>query len=152
MLREIRCDKFLENGVVRPPIVFHPGLNVVLGNEQGANSIGKSTFLLIVDFAFGGNDYPQKATDVLRNIKDHRIDFIFEFNNTRYYFSRSTDTFQTVACCNSNFEEQNTINIDDFRDWLAQQYGINQEGLTFRNAVSRFFEYINAEILTKNGL
>ena len=42
MLREIICDKFKEK-----KIEFHDGLNVVLGDEQGSNSIGKSTFLMI---------------------------------------------------------------------------------------------------------
>ena len=53
MLLEIFCDKFVENDQVRPAVKFHKGLNVVLGNELGANSIGKSTFLLAIDFAFG---------------------------------------------------------------------------------------------------
>ena len=35
-------------------IVFNSGLSVVLGTNTGDNSIGKSTFLLIVDFVFGG--------------------------------------------------------------------------------------------------
>ena len=61
MLFEISCDKFLENGQVRPAVKFHKGLNVVLGTELRANSIGKSTFLLIIDFVFGGNDYVKKA-------------------------------------------------------------------------------------------
>ena len=60
MLLEIYCDKFLENGNIRPAIEFHNGLNVVLGDELGANSIGKSTFLLVVDFIFGGDDYVKK--------------------------------------------------------------------------------------------
>ena len=44
MLREIYCDKFYQK-----QIVFNPGLSVVLGTNTGDNSIGKSTFLLIVD-------------------------------------------------------------------------------------------------------
>ena len=51
MLVEVRCDEFKDDGIVRPPIRFHPGLNVVLGTARGTNSIGKSTFLMILDFA-----------------------------------------------------------------------------------------------------
>ncbi len=50
MLREIYCDKFHQKR-----IVFNPGLSVVLGTNTGDNSIGKSTFLLIVDYVFGGS-------------------------------------------------------------------------------------------------
>lgn len=61
MLYEIECDQFAEtiNGqrVPRGRIRFRPGLNTVLGDKQGENSIGKSTFLLAVDFCFGGGDY-----------------------------------------------------------------------------------------------
>ena len=56
MLIRIQCDKFMSNGVVRPPIEFHPGLNAVLGDENRLNSIGKSTLLMIIDFVFGGDD------------------------------------------------------------------------------------------------
>ena len=61
MLVEISCDKFIDAGSVRAPITFSKGLNVVLGTETGTNSIGKSTFLLILDFVFGGEDYLTRA-------------------------------------------------------------------------------------------
>ena len=47
MLTEIICDKFIQE-----KIVFKNGLNVVLGDEESSNSIGKSTLLLIIDFIF----------------------------------------------------------------------------------------------------
>ena len=52
MLTEIFCDKFKQKR-----ITFRNGLNVVLGDDNATNSIGKSTFLLIVDFVFGGDTY-----------------------------------------------------------------------------------------------
>ena len=52
MLHEICCDQFYQK-----QIVFNPGLSVVLGTNTGDNSIGKSTFLLIVDYVFGGSTY-----------------------------------------------------------------------------------------------
>lgn len=39
MLKEIICSKFKQS-----KIEFHKGLNVILGDELGSNSIGKSTF------------------------------------------------------------------------------------------------------------
>lgn len=140
MLREIVCDKFVENGKVRPPIEFHKGLNVILGNELGANSIGKSTFLLVIDFVFGGNDYVKKATDVGNNIGEHTIFFAFEFNNCKYYFSRSTQKFQVVDEYNKGYKEKRReIPLDEYNKWLMEQYKITQEELTFRALVSRFF-------------
>ena len=41
MLKEISCDKFMMNGKVREPIRFHPGLNTIIGDSNGSNSIGK---------------------------------------------------------------------------------------------------------------
>ena len=47
MLTNIICEKFNKDNQT---ISFHRGLNVVLGDDNGANSIGKSTFLMIIDF------------------------------------------------------------------------------------------------------
>lgn len=57
MLKRITCDKFKTQ-----PEDFRPGLNVILGSSDGSNAIGKSTFLLILDFVFGGDNYrnPQR--------------------------------------------------------------------------------------------
>ena len=43
MLVEMKSPAFKEQGQERPPIVFKSGLNVVLGKEDGAMSIGKSS-------------------------------------------------------------------------------------------------------------
>lgn len=139
MLREIFCDRFVENNQVRPPVKFHEGLNVVLGNELGANSIGKSTFLLVIDFAFGGNDYVEKTTDIEKNIGMHTICFAFEFNNRIYRFSRSTQNFQTVNECDDGYAVKKEIPINEYKKWLSDQYRITQEDLSFRALVSRFF-------------
>ena len=79
MLVEVRCDKFVSNGKARGPIRFHAGLNAVLGDDNGSNSIGKSTFLMILDFVFGGSDYVKKCVDVQENVKEHTICFAFDF-------------------------------------------------------------------------
>ena len=50
MLKQIQSSVFRKG-----PIFFHEGLNTVLGDDQGSNSIGKSTLLMIVDFIFGGS-------------------------------------------------------------------------------------------------
>ncbi len=74
MLKEIVCSKFKQE-----KIEFHKGLNVVLGDELGSNFIGKSTFLMIIDYVYGGKDYVMKSTDVQRNVGNHIIKFAFSF-------------------------------------------------------------------------
>ena len=73
MLHEIYCEQFHQKR-----IVFNPGLSVVLGTNTGDNSIGKSTFLLIVDYVFGGSTYAG-ATDIIENVGPHDIYFSFVF-------------------------------------------------------------------------
>lgn len=67
MLHEIYCEQFHQKR-----IVFNPGLSVVLGTNAGDNSIGKSTFLLIVDYVFGGSTYAG-TTDIIENVGSHDI-------------------------------------------------------------------------------
>ena len=57
MLIEIYSPAFKENNNIRPVIQFKKGLNVIQGTQTGSNSIGKSSALLAIDFAFGGNSY-----------------------------------------------------------------------------------------------
>ena len=61
MLVEIRCDKFRTES-----ISFHKGLNVVLGDENATNSIGKSSLLMVIDFACGGNSLLTYNTDIVQ--------------------------------------------------------------------------------------
>ena len=86
MLIEMHSPVFKENGSERPPIRFGPGLNVVLGKENGENSIGKSSALLAIDFVFGGNAYLR--SDGVHHIGDHTIFFTFQFGGKDYYFAR----------------------------------------------------------------
>ena len=76
MLEEIKCEKFKQKS-----ISFKQGLNVVLGTNNGSNSIGKSTLLMIIDFVFGGDDYIYRCKEVRDAIGDHTIYFKFKFNN-----------------------------------------------------------------------
>jgi len=140
MLKSISCDKFLSNGKVREPIIFHTGLNTVLGSSDAKNSIGKSTFLMIIDFVFGGEDYLSKETkNSIANIGDHTINFSFEFENEQLYFSRSTNNPGFVNMCDSSYRIEKTISLDVYNNALANRYGLLENGLSLREAVGRFF-------------
>lgn len=147
MLAEIRCDKFLSSGNIRPPISFGMGLNAVIGTESGSNSIGKSTFLLIVDFTFGGDDYVLKSTDVQTQIGGHTIQFTFEFNGKKYFFSRNTLDHTIVSRCNENYETESEMPIKEYRNLLFELYGIQLPLISFRDIVGRYFRIYGRENL-----
>ena len=139
MLKEIYCDQFISNGKIRKPIQFHEGLNTILGSENGSNSIGKSTFLMILDFVFGGMDYIEKSTDVHKNVGPHRICFSFEFDGEMYYFARSTVSTREVDVCDGNYRAKKTITLDRYNDWLKSKYGMDRLDLSFRAVIGKFF-------------
>lgn len=147
MLAEIRCDKFLSNGTVRPPIKLNPGLNTILGSVSGSNSIGKSTFLMIIDFVFGGEDYIKKSRDVQLNVNIHSIEFMFIFDDEKHYFSRSTGVYTEVNICDESYKTVDTISVEKYTAMLAKFYHLDMEGITLRNAVGRFFRVYNRETL-----
>ena len=110
MLYEIECDKFAEkkNGefVPRGRIRFHEGLNTVLGDKKAENAIGKSTFLLALDFCFGGDDYlDNDINNVVSYVKTHTINFAFKFGDRIEYYKRSTLDPKKVVPCNQDYEQ-----------------------------------------------
>lgn len=133
MLYEIICDEFMQNRVE-----FHAGLNTVLGDDYGSNSIGKSTFLMIVDFVFGGKDYVMKSSDIQRNIGSHEIKFCFIFDKKRYFFSRNTNDLESVNKCDQNYNILSNISLDNYCEFLMEMYHISLYGISFRNIVGRF--------------
>ena len=152
MLREIRCDNFRTyNNAERDPIIFHPGLNVVLGSNDGKNSIGKSTFLMIIDFAFGGSDYVQKCIDVQEMVKEHTIKFCFEFEDGLHFYSRSTVDSKKVNRCDKNYEVIDTISKDAFCKELAKGYHVDDSLSSFRGIVSPYFRIYQRDNLDEKA-
>ncbi|RQO54668.1 hypothetical protein DBR47_21570 [Paucibacter sp. KBW04] len=130
MLREIRCEKFC-NRVVR----FHPGLNVVLGDENATNSIGKSTLLMLVDFVFGGSTLLDWNKDIVAELGHHHYDFAFEFSGELHRFRRETITPETLYVCDADYKVQSAIQLDEFNAFLKSAYGLAEPGQSFRAAV-----------------
>lgn len=142
MLVEIQCDKFIKHGEIREPITFHAGLNTVIGDDNGSNSVGKSTFLMILDFVFGGKDYVNKCLDVQENVGEHTINFTFVFDGVPYYFCRSNTDYKHVFRCDEHYvplPEDGQMTLDQYHAFLAEKYGTQmEEDLTWRGVVSRF--------------
>lgn len=138
MLIEMKSPAFKEKGKERPPIRFKEGLNVVLGKEDGAMSIGKSSSLLAIDFVFGGSTYVK--SDGVKHEGHHTIFFTFRFDGQEYYFARNTGSAETVYICDKNYElTGNQYTQEEYVNWLKKMYKMDFSGLSFRTARSSFF-------------
>ncbi len=139
MLKEVYSTAFKTyKGEIRKPITFFPGLNVVLGTNDAANSIGKSSFLMVLDYVFAGDDYINKCSDIQDNVKGHTICFAFENDGKMSYFSRSTLDNSHVNVCNAKYVAIETITITAYRKILAEMYETGCEDQTFRGMVSTY--------------
>ena len=149
MLIEVMCDKFISHGEPRGRISLHAGLNTILGSNSGSNSIGKSTFLMIIDFVFGGDDYVEKLADVQTEVGEHRICFAFQFTNGIYYFSRSNVDYKNVQKCDEDYRplEGGLISLSQYLSFLQTRYDMDLTGLSFRNAVGRSMRIYKRETL-----
>lgn len=146
MLKSISCDKFIQNGHQRPPIMFHSGLNTVLGTANATNSIGKSSFLMIIDFIFGGSDYLGKKTkDIVENVGHHVYKFEFQFGNEYFYFTRSTENPEIVNYCDVNYNIIQPMTLDEYKKRLARRYGLDNNGISLRDAIGPFFRIYHRE-------
>lgn len=130
MLKRIKCDKFRNK-----ELSFTNGLNVILGDDLATNSIGKTTALLIIDFVFGGSSYVKSNNDAIKNIGDHVFEFEFEFNDELFYFRRSTSSFNFVDVCDSNFEKQQEISLNEYKVFLRDNYNLKYLDNSFRSVV-----------------
>ena len=138
MLIEMKSPAFKEKGKERPVITFKEGLNVILGKNDGENSIGKSSAMLAIDFVFGGNTYLN--SDGVKHIGDHTIYFAFQFSGQKYYFCRNTAEAEKIFVCNANYGFTGDVwNKQAFADWLKVQYQIDFLELSFRITLSSFF-------------
>ena len=137
MLKLIYCNQFKKQ-----TISFNHGLNIVAGDSNGSNSIGKSSLLLAIDFVYGGSSY-YESEDIIKNVGHHSISFVFEFKGCEYYFRRYTDHPNTVELCDSKFIKQKEIDIEEFKDFLFTKYAITLPYLKWRDMVSLYFRIYN---------
>jgi hypothetical protein len=137
MLIEVSSKSFKSFGEIRPPIRFQYGLNTILGGQKGDNSIGKSSFLQIIDFVFGGNSY--LSSDAVYEVGKHSIEFTFEFSEKAYHFSRDTVKKESVYLCDSNYEPIKEWPLKKFTSFLFQGYHLDVVSGTFRDIISLYF-------------
>ncbi len=133
MLTEIRSDKF-RTAYVR----FGPGLNVILGDSNATNSIGKSTLLMVIDFAFGGDSLLDHNKDLVPELGHHDYFFTFNFEQESYHFRRGTFEPSVVYVCDENYEPSRAIDIEAYTALLKRSYSIELPDLSFRALVGLY--------------
>lgn len=133
MLIEIRSEKFRIN-----QIQFHAGLNVILGDSNATNSIGKSTMLMVIDFAFGGGDLLEHNSDVVKELGHHDYRFAFQFEDEVHRFCRDTSQPHIVYKCGPDFELGSPMSLDDYTSFLRAAYAVKLPDLSFRNLVGLY--------------
>ncbi|WP_175681487.1 DUF2326 domain-containing protein [Burkholderia cenocepacia] len=133
MLIEVRSSRF-RVGVV----FFHPGLNVVLGDKNATNSIGKSTMLMVVDFVFGGDSFLELNKDAIDALEHHDYEFCFCFDKVNFYFRRQTINPRIVFRCDEKYNAIEQIDIKDYSAWLKGCYLGQRDDVTFRQMVGLF--------------
>ena len=132
MLKEIRCSHLIEK-----KLEFNSGLNVLTGPDDGANSIGKSSVLMLLDFAFAGDDFIKKCSDVIENVGIVTVEMDFSFNDDMYSFSRSTNDPKAIVFLSEKGEPEKSI--DEYRSFLKVIFNFPEYGASFRGAVNPFF-------------
>lgn len=132
MIKKVICDKFKQK-----EIVFKNGLNCILGDDVGTNSIGKSTMLMILDFIFGGNDYIEITKDVVQEVGHHSFKFEFEFNDEKFFFIRETENYKEISICDKNYNVINKQSLSNYLQFLHNRYNLNEE-ISFRDSVGRY--------------
>ncbi|HZG20430.1 MAG TPA: DUF2326 domain-containing protein [Herbaspirillum sp.] len=133
MLVELRCDLF------RVPVIkFHSSLNVVAGDANAANSIGKSTLLMLIDFAFGGDSFLTNDGGAIGQLGHHHYEWQFDFAGKSHYFRRSTSTPNVVTQCSATYQALADMPIGTYLAFLKDHYLPAHEDVTFRAIVGVF--------------
>ena len=91
---------------------------------------------MIIDFALGGEDLLKKTPGIADALGPHEYEFDFKFGEEYYRFTRRTDTPGVVLARGD--DEYSAWPLDQYREWLAERYGTNGCGLSFRSVVSPF--------------
>lgn len=132
MLKEIKCKKFIEN-----PINFKTGLNVVLGDDFSTNSIGKSTLLMIIDFAFGGSSFFTKNSGSIKELGHLTYHFEFVFNGKSYFYGRNTEFENIVFICDKDYNTTSEIDVKTYTQTLKDFYEIQNDS-SFRGMINPY--------------
>lgn len=119
-------------------IEFKDGLNIVLGDKMSTNSIGKSTALLLVDFAMGGDAYTDLASELIKAVGHHSIGMTYKFDGQFYRFVRFTKEPSKVFEADENYISGESQNLNTYTDWLKSKYEISKLPGSWRSLVGLY--------------
>lgn len=147
MLKELYCEKFKEYEKTRPKIRFHNGLNTIVGagggGKKSENSVGKSILLMIIDFAFGGEQFlTSKACKIIGR---QTICFAFEFDGEAHHFMRTTDKKDSLFKCDEKYQNPQKYSLEEFKAWLKARYKLSDIDLSFRDIVNPYFRFYGGD-------
>lgn len=129
MLRYIECKWFTNNR-----IYFKDKLNIVVGDRENSNSIGKSTLLKVIDFVYGGETLTTHGKDVSETLGHHT--YYFELRLDRdYLFERNTGSPALLHSLEMDGSKKEW-SIQEYLDFLKTHYTKNINDLSFRSVVS----------------
>lgn len=114
-------------------ISFSAGLNVIMGDDDAKNSIGKSSALMVIDFAMGGRSLLEDKA-----MGHHIYSFEFNFDGINYFFRRSTNEPDLIHVCTKYYEVTGEISIDEYTAKLKTLYGLEHLRNSFRSLISPF--------------
>lgn len=134
MLKRIRCDAFAEQ---YRDIVFNNNLNTILGDKYGSSAIGKTTYLDVIDYVFGGDHY--YSGDIQQNVGFHTIYFEFEFEQESLYFYRETAKPNFVIRCDNQWHFREELEMRHYRRLLAEKYNSLSGSFGFEDVIAHFF-------------
>lgn len=133
MLKQIKCNLFNQS-----TIDFHAGLNVILGDNEAKNSIGKSSALLVIDFAMGGDSLLDDDAGAIEFLGHHSYEITFEFGGVPLFVTRSTKQADVVDICDSNHVKLDDITVEAYREKLKNLYDLSELESSFRSIVGPF--------------
>jgi hypothetical protein len=125
MLTEIRCDALDKEFHT---VKFRQGLNIVLGKSKGSSALGKTMFLQLIEFCFGGESYMAVHSDMREHVDDHIVYFTFSFDGEKFYFYRDTARLNYVCRCDMTGNLIEEMQLHKFRQLLSKLYGLETEG------------------------
>lgn len=134
MLKRIKCDKFAPS---YQDITLDEGLNIILGDDTGSSAIGKTAFLNVIDYVFGGDAY--YSGDIQKNVGLHSIFFEFEFGDEHLYFCRETGNTLSVFLCDDQWHYREEIELPQYRRMLAEKYGCLSGHFDLSDIMAHFF-------------
>jgi len=110
----------------------------VVGDNSATNSIGKSAFLMVIDFLLGGDTFLDHNSDVMDELGHHKYFAKFLVADRVHAFCRETGTPDVVFKCTGDYQIVESMTIREYRTFLNSAYGTDALGVTFRAIASPF--------------